>query len=49
MSVVVRFKFFRTFFVLGALVNGGALFFFKPFVSYLVAFLTLVFIVASIR
>ena len=49
MSVVIRFKFFRSFFVAGFLLNGAALFFFKPFVSYLVAFVTLVFIVACIR
>jgi hypothetical protein len=40
-SVVVRVKFFRSFFLGGALANAAALFLFSPFVSFVVALLTL--------
>jgi hypothetical protein len=39
--VVVRFRFFRSFLVVGALANGGAMFFWFPFISYAVALLSL--------
>jgi hypothetical protein len=49
MPVTIRLKFFRSFLVVGILVNMAAMFFFKPLVSYLVALLTLGFVAASIR
>jgi hypothetical protein len=39
--VVVRFRFFRSFLVVGALANGSAMFFWFPFFSYAVVLLTL--------
>lgn len=48
-SVVVRMKFFRSFFLVGALANGAALFFFSPFISFVVALLTLGFAANCIK
>jgi hypothetical protein len=48
-AVIIRFRFFRSFLIAGFVINGAALFFFKPFVSFVVAFLTLAFIVWCIR
>lgn len=48
-SVVLRIKFFRSFFVVGFLANGAALFLFNPFVSFVVAVLTLGFVANCIE
>ena len=48
-DVVVRFKFFRSFLLIGFLANGAAMFFFNPLLSYLVAMVTLVLISGCIR
>lgn len=48
-AVIIRFKFFRSFLIAGFLINGAALFFFKPFVSFVVAVLTLAFVAWCIR
>lgn len=48
-DVIIRFKFFRSFLIVGFLINGTALFFYRPFISYLVAFLTLAWISWCIR
>lgn len=48
-SVVVRIKFFRSFFLVGALANGAALFLFSPFIAFGVALLTLGFVANNIK
>jgi len=47
-SVVVRFRWFRSFLIAAFLLNGGALFFFNPGLSFLVAFLSVCGIVGCI-
>jgi DNA-directed RNA polymerase subunit RPC12/RpoP len=48
-DVTIRLKFFRSILVVGFIVNGAALFFYRPFVSYLVVLLTLTWIASCIR
>jgi hypothetical protein len=46
---VIRLRFFRSFLILGWLANGAAMFFFHPFVSYMVGLLSLLFVISCIR
>jgi hypothetical protein len=48
-DVIVRLKFFRSILITVFLANGAALFFDRPFASFLVAFLSLVWIIWCIR
>jgi hypothetical protein len=49
LEAVVRFRFFKSFFVVAFLVNGAALFVFRPLLSFIVAMATLAFIAWCIR
>lgn len=48
-DVIVRFKFFRSFLVVAFVLNLGAFFFYKPFISYVAALLTVALIAWCIR
>lgn len=48
-DVIIRFKFFRSLLIVAFLVNGAALFFYRPFVSFLVMCLTLAWLNWCIR
>src|SRR5579862_5588399 len=46
---ILRFRFFRSFLLIGFLVNAGAVFANRPFVSYIAAFSTLAFVAFCFR
>ena len=48
-AATIRFGFVRLFFIVAFLINGAAMFANEPSVSFLVAFLTIAFVVWSIR